>query len=415
MKNKITVIDSIMGSGKTSWAKQYMRENTDKKFLFITPYLDQIESLMKDGIGIVAPDDKETGSKLRDFKNIIRDNPRIVATTHSLFLSFDEECIPYLKEYTLIIDETIDLAGIEDISADEIKILSDSGTINIEDTKVKLTRKHNNFVLFKDLMNKIALNKISCYQNSLFIEQPSEKVLNVFDKIYILTYMFESSIFCCYLEYCGFEYEKKSIINGTIIPYVYTDGSQYRDLINVYSGNLNTNFSQKYSSLSKSWFQNKNNKTSVCQIKNNIYNYFNHISSSNALDRMWTSFKADENKLSGKGYTKSFVACNARSSNDYINKNTLVYCINRYMNPVIKNLYLESGIIIEEDEFALSQMLQWIWRSAIRKNPAQPISIYIPSIRMRTIFCRWLGYTDLEIKKNGLNNFCDASGRKKVK
>ena len=404
MKNKITVIDSIMGSGKTSWAKQYMRENTNKKFLFITPYLDQIESLMKDDvINVITPDDKETGSKLRDFKNIIRDNPRIVATTHSLFLSFDEECQRLVEGYTLIIDETPDLLDLETISSDEIRILLDSGAIKIEDQKVYLTNKYQIYTLLSELISKIKANKISCYQDSVFIEQPSPNIFRSFDNIIILTYMFEASIFCCYLEYYGFEYNKKSIVDEKIAQYKYEDGSTYKNMIHIYTGNLNTNISQKYSALSKTWFDNTDNKNAIKKLKNNIYNYFRNISDKTSSQRMWTSFKNYQHKLEGKGYTKAFVACNARASNEYSDRTDLAYCLNRYINPVIKNLYLKSGIIIEEDEFALSQMLQWIWRSAIRKNPAQPISIYIPSIRMRTLLYRWLGYSDHEISEMELN------------
>ncbi|MCJ8172542.1 hypothetical protein [Clostridium botulinum] len=36
----ITIVDSIMGSGKTSWAIQLMRETTEvQKFIYITSYL----------------------------------------------------------------------------------------------------------------------------------------------------------------------------------------------------------------------------------------------------------------------------------------------------------------------------------------------------------------------------------------
>jgi len=38
--------------------------------------------------------------------------------------------------------------------------------------------------------------------------------------------------------------------------------------------------------------------------------------------------------------------------------------------------------------FALSEMLQFIWRSAIRDN--QPIHLYVPSERMRKLLMDWL-------------------------
>ena len=35
---KITVVDSVMGSGKTSWAIEYMNTHYDENILYITPY-----------------------------------------------------------------------------------------------------------------------------------------------------------------------------------------------------------------------------------------------------------------------------------------------------------------------------------------------------------------------------------------
>jgi hypothetical protein len=46
------------------------------------------------------------------------------------------------------------------------------------------------------------------------------------------------------------------------------------------------------------------------------------------------------------------------------------------------------GISLDDDQFALSEMVQFVWRSAIRDN--QPIDLYIPSKRMRDLFINWM-------------------------
>ena len=38
---KVTVIDSVMGSGKTSLAIQMINDNPDSNFIYITPYVDE--------------------------------------------------------------------------------------------------------------------------------------------------------------------------------------------------------------------------------------------------------------------------------------------------------------------------------------------------------------------------------------
>jgi hypothetical protein len=46
------------------------------------------------------------------------------------------------------------------------------------------------------------------------------------------------------------------------------------------------------------------------------------------------------------------------------------------------------GNNIDKDIFALSEMVQFIWRSAIRNE--QQINVYIPSKRMRNLLEQWL-------------------------
>ena len=62
--------------------------------------------------------------------------------------------------------------------------------------------------------------------------------------------------------------------------------------------------------------------------------------------------------------------------------------MNRYMNPIVKNFFLQHGVAVDEDGYALSEMLQFIWRSAIRNG--EEIWVYIPSIRMRNLLKQWI-------------------------
>lgn len=42
----ITVIDSVMGSGKTSWTiKELLNKNLDENILYITPYLNEVKRI----------------------------------------------------------------------------------------------------------------------------------------------------------------------------------------------------------------------------------------------------------------------------------------------------------------------------------------------------------------------------------
>ena len=103
---------------------------------------------------------------------------------------------------------------------------------------------------------------------------------------------------------------------------------------------------------------------------------------------IWTTFKDYRKQLSGDGYSRGFLFLNARAMNDYRDKNVLVYSINLFLNPLIKGFFQDHGVVVDEDGYALSEMLQWIWRSAIRDGGE--IWIYIPSRRMRELLQEWI-------------------------
>ena len=53
-------------------------------------------------------------------------------------------------------------------------------------------------------------------------------------------------------------------------------------------------------------------------------------------------------------------------------------------------MFSRYGVSVDNDAFALAEMLQWIWRSAIRDDKS--INIYIPSERMRNLLIGWLAF-----------------------
>lgn len=140
--------------------------------------------------------------------------------------------------------------------------------------------------------------------------------------------------------------------------------------------------------MSKRWFDNEENKSYIKRLKDNIYNFIHNKCHAKAEDVMWTCFKNQIGQLKGKGYAKSHIPCNCRSTNDYSDKFILVYAVNRYLNPGIPAYFAQKEIHIDNDLMALSEMIQWIWRSRIRNG--EPIEIYVASDRMRELLKMWL-------------------------
>ena len=107
-KTKIKVVSSIMGSGKSTWAINYMKENTKERFMYITPFLDEVERIKANVPNIKTPfvDFKKNEPKLETFRDLLLKGNNI-ATTHSLMSKFDLDIQENIKvgEYTLILDE----------------------------------------------------------------------------------------------------------------------------------------------------------------------------------------------------------------------------------------------------------------------------------------------------------------------
>lgn len=78
---------------------------------------------------------------------------------------------------------------------------------------------------------------------------------------------------------------------------------------------------------------------------------------------------------------------NLRATNKYRDRVSVAYLVNVFMNPVVKNFFQENGVEIEEDSYALSEMVQLIFRAAIRDG--NPITVYVPSKCMRELLEDW--------------------------
>jgi len=59
----------------------------------------------------------------------------------------------------------------------------------------------------------------------------------------------------------------------------------------------------------------------------------------------------------------------------------------------ITSYFNDKGISIDNDNYALSILLQWIWRSRIRNatdtDENRKIDLYLPSRRMRELLIKW--------------------------
>lgn len=392
-----------MGSGKTSYAIQMMQEApSEQKFIYVTPYLEEVTRIKENVTNRHFKEPTEQhglGTKFNSLKRLIAAGEDI-ATTHALFRWADDDLMKLLdgKDYILIVDEVMEvISELESIRKDDIPVLINSKLIDFkEDGQViwiadpTLDTKYNDV---KPLA--LAGNLYKSGDTALVWNFPA-KVFHLFKEVYIMTYLFDGQLQKYYYDVHNIEYEyySRSTEAGRymLADKIIEDRAMYKALITIYEGNLNDIGRDKPSLLSKNWFSKKHNATKIRALKNNLYNYFRNITKAPADKILWTTFKEYKSSLKGSGFSRDdcFAPCNARSTNQYRLKTTLAYCLNRFMNPIEKRFFSEHNIKVDVELLALSDMLQWIFRSAIREG--EPINIYIPSKRMRELLIRWLNY-----------------------
>jgi hypothetical protein len=399
-----------MGTGKTSYAIQLMKEAPmSQKFIFVTPFLDEVQRIKQE---VTCRDFKEPdvnhglGTKLESLKRLIANGDDIV-TTHSLFAMADVELMELLSwsNYTLIMDEVMEVISQLQVRKGDIQMMLKCGAVEVDEGGRVTWKEHPKFdTTFRTVRDFALAGNLYLVNNVAFVWNFPAKIFDLFDQVYIITYMFNGQLQKYYYDLHNIPYDYFSVVKEEgrytlkLKSNVIEDRSILKELINIYEGKLNEIGDYK-TALSKSWFENAHNTVNIRCLKYNLYNYLRNLHKANANRILWTTFKNYFNKLKGKGFSKEepgnteigqacFTPFNLRATNRYRHKDVLAFCLNRYMNPIEKHYFEQQGVKVDEDLLALSDLLQWLFRSAVRDG--KPVHIYIPSRRMRDLLKKWL-------------------------
>ena len=406
----VKIVDAIMGAGKSQSIINHINNSRDGKFLVITPYLDEVKRYKKfcPYKNFKTPMFESGKTKLDDIKRLISRGENIIST-HALFQRFDNELVDMCRaaNYTLIMDEVANVVDEYAISKQDFQVLVDNYTdINPETKQLVWKMEHSSYIgKFENEKRLCDLGSLVCYGDNLMVWLFPIETFNSFREIYILTYRFDLQLQKYYYDYYGLPYKYMSVVGNSLDTYrlvEYSDSINYvkydyRKLIHICDVDKLNMIGDRESDLSKSWYERNKKNVSMKVLKNNILNFFNNIRPGKSSDNIWTTFKDYYPYLKGKGYTKGFLPLNSRATNEYRDRTSVVYPVNRYLNPFVKNFFTSNGIKVDEDGYALSEMLQFIWRSAIRSG--EEIWVYIPSVRMRNLLKQWIEENSPKITK----------------
>lgn len=426
-----------------------MECNPERAYIYCTPFLDEIDRIKKSCTAHrFAEPQNYVQTKLDDFNDLL-EQQRDIAVTHSTFLNSTQDTIDLIRRggYTIIIDEALDVLSefnkiglVENDSEQTIKHgdiqkLLDGKFIEIDSRlgAVKWVGKHYDDGKYTILERLARLNRVYLVRGKMMVCVFPPEMFRASQQVFVMTYMLGGSPIKPYFDLFRLEYEMKTVCqqSGEYALREYTADSdtwfrnQFRELVSICSSD-SLNAYDRYS-LSKSWYARNTKKDGSEKLKAHMGYFFRKVAKAKAsnivgevkdgvdlrqTEIMWTCFKDYQRDISGQGYTTArhltkeekklpeaiqeeiesrlscFVSCNAKATNKYCYRWALAYCCNLYYSEMLSGFFTDNGIEFDNDKFALSNLIQWICRSRVRNG--EPVVLYLPSSRMRSLYQKWL-------------------------
>ena len=397
----IYVCDSIMGSGKTSAAITYMNEHPEKRYLYATPYLSECKRIKAacPTLHFAEPSGKVKQlkfSKVNHIAQLIEVGQNIV-TTHQALKMLPREVSEMIQAqgYVLILDECVQVMEDSGMSLDDLKIAQEAGLVELgENGYYRRTEKEYHGTMFAPFFKHFECGNLFNVGNAgMFYWFLAPEIFASFKKVIVMTYMMAGQPLCYYLQTNHFKWDNLGVQkrNGVYRFCMAEDADKIdftevcKHLHIVDNSRLN-NIGNEYYALSMTWYE--RNPDEVKKLKGHLRGFFEKVVDRNFRRNLWATYSTAINTLKGKGYGKSHLAFNARAMNDYSDRTFLAYTVNLFMNATESSFYKGRGYPVDNDAYALSTMLQWIWRSAIRNG--EDVTLYLPSRRMRELLYQWM-------------------------
>ncbi len=422
MANKVEILDSIMGSNKTNRVLDWIDSNPNERYLYISPLLSEVDNTSRlatnlKHVSFEFPSTDEYDTKTDDLLSKLEVGANI-SCTHSLYLSMTEKHLDLIEkfEYIVIIDEEVGVIdAFKKYSTDDLAYLNSNGDIEISDEDGMISwvgaelGKKAKYKQFYNLCKAKAVYATKRSDTMLVTQMPVELFTRA-KRVIIMTYMFNGNVLDNFLKL-----KKVEVVPFTEVQPTQIDKQEIRELIDLKP------LDRKLLKLSMSVYgYDKMDKKGFDLISNYIRSTGLSVGAK-AIDTMYTLPKAvspvevksgkrvaprgyltyktevlDEDGvvvLDGKGKPKTednycWLHSGCRATNKYAYKWYLVHCYDRHPNLSVETYLKEYGCPVDKNVFALSEMLQWVWRSRIRKG--EGIILAIPNTRMHNLFLDWL-------------------------
>lgn len=401
----INIVDAICGSGKSTNMFKWIREryNTDpsQKFIYVTPYLKELDERIPaemPNLNFKSPRNMGSGKRV-DIHGLIARGEN-VACTHVLFSSFTKEIVDMIveKQYILVIDEALSCMGLMSdylvssdcrdlITSEMVRVRTDDrNRLEWNDEKYK---DHDG--RYKLVRDQCLLGTLYSFQDQWIMFELPPLLLSGLKEVWVLTHMFEGSDMRCWLELNNLPYNYIDHDNFGLRPDREIK-KQVKDNLSIFVPKSMRSSRQRNNTLSSTWFD-RAKPDQIKRQKGLMESYVNYHKLKSG-EVFWTTFKSQKGRLAGKGYSRgtkeldAFLPWTTRATNDYRNFEHCMYACNIFKNPIEVKYLKHWGVEAKEDEYALANLIQFIFRGSIRTG--EKMQVLILSERMRCLLEEWL-------------------------
>lgn len=188
-----------------------------------------------------------------------------------------------------------------------------------------------------------------------------------------------------------YQYQPENKEIGTLEKYnkyvIEVPNYDYKSLIHIIDHEkLNEIGRDKYA-ITQKWFNEHRYDGLVDKLRRNVINFFRNLAPKGNLNsthnNLWTTYEEFREEIKGKGFGRAFVYLSDDIEKDYSDRTYLAYLANHFYPATMKN-----NFEVTEDQYALTELLQFMFKSALSKG--QEIWIYLPSKRIRNLLQVWI-------------------------
>ena len=375
------------------------------------------------GIAFNVPTGIGFTSKGEHLQALLGSGEKIICT-HALFQGIGKlgRQLIQANEYIIIIDEELGMIEPlrEDIlKGDDRKELLKAGFITKEgDGKIIWSTEtwgtgNSAFAAARTMAENGSL--YSTRDGTFFNVQVPVEVISAAKRVIVATYLFRGSIFEAFLKIKGIG-SKKFTFPGMMLRDEESLKMALRERVEMFGNIRSTDkflhslgvptedlkAKKRSSVFSSSWYKMVSGQN-LCKVGKHIRNIARQMDV-NPQELLYTlpSTIAGKNgnkwirngakvvKVKGYSPENCFLHKGARATNNYSHKIAAIHLYNRYPHPAVKKYLEEQGALVDQDSFALAELIQWFFRTAIRVPNGPKVKFHIASPRMDYLFKEWL-------------------------